>query len=352
MSKSLKLIIESLLFSSEKPLTVKDIKDCIPDTDTKDIKSALAVLEHDYEAMERSYDLKEVAGGYQFRSKPEYGSYILRMLQSTPNRLSRAAMETLAIVAYKQPILRHEVEKLRGVDVGGILKTLLEKDLVKIMGRKDLPGKPLIYGTTKRFLEVFDLKDIKDLPKMNEIKDFGLAGYEPTPQNQDAPLEPQGTEGLSAGQESEQATETQEDAQAQDTGESQGEPVQAQETSPEEDPRDIQVQEPISDEAAVSMEDEYQETGTDEEPEQSPDLEPAPDEASDVIEEEYQESAPEEISGESEGYYQDAAPDDIADEREFFPEDEPAQEEYNDMNGDYYPDDDPSGDGNQDDPED
>ena len=196
MSKSLKLIIEALLFSSEKPLTVKDIKDCIPDTDVKDIKGALTILEHDYEAMDRSFDLKEVAGGYQFRSKPEYGSYILRMLQSTPNRLSRAAMETLAIIAYKQPILKHEIEKLRGVDVGGILKTLMEKDLIKIMGRKDLPGKPLIYGTTKRFLEVFDLKDISDLPKMNEIKDFGLAGYEPTPQNQDNPLQPQGTEGL------------------------------------------------------------------------------------------------------------------------------------------------------------
>lgn len=351
MSKSLKLIIESLLFSSEKPLTVKDIKDCVPDTDTKEIKSALAVLEHDYEAMDRSYDLKEVAGGYQFRSKPEYGSYILRMLQSTPNRLSRAAMETLAIVAYKQPILRHEVEKLRGVDVGGILKTLLEKDLIKIMGRKDLPGKPLIYGTTKRFLEVFDLKDISDLPKMNEIKDFGLAGYEPTPQNQDTPLEPQGTEGLSAGPDSEQAAETQEDTQAQDTGEAQGEPMQAQESSLEEEPGDIQIQEPVSDEAA-DMQDEYQETGPDEEPEQPMDLEPAPDEMPDVVEEEYQETGPEEMSGEPEEYYHDASPDDMPDEREFFHEDGEAQEGYNDMNGESYPDDDPSGDGNQDDTED
>jgi segregation and condensation protein B len=196
MSKSLKLIIEALLFSSDKPLAIKDIRDCLPDTDIKDIKSALTILEHDLEAMERSFNLKEVAGGYQLRSRPEYGAYILRMLQSTPNRLSRAAMETLAIVAYKQPILRHEIEKLRGVDVGGILKTLMEKDLVKIMGRKDLPGKPLIYGTTKRFLEVFDLKDISSLPKMNEIKDFGLSPYEPTPLNQDNPLQPQGTEGL------------------------------------------------------------------------------------------------------------------------------------------------------------
>jgi segregation and condensation protein B len=218
MSKSLKLIIEALLFSSDKPLTVKDIKDVLPDTDAKDIKSALAILEHDFAAIERSFTLSEVAGGYQLRSRPEYGSYILRMLQSTPNRLSRAAMETLAIVAYKQPILKHEIEKLRGVDVGGILKTLMEKDLVKIMGRKDLPGKPLIYGTTKRFLEVFDLKDISELPKMNEIKDFGMSAYEPTPLNQDNPLEPQGTEGLrtNADQTGEKLQERPEDAVEQE----------------------------------------------------------------------------------------------------------------------------------------
>jgi hypothetical protein len=93
-------------------------------------------------------------------------------------------METLAIIAYKQPILRHEIERLRGVDVGGILKTLMEKGLIKIMGRKSLPGRPLIYGTTKRFLEVFDLKDLSSLPKLKEIKDFGSEEFEPSPADQ------------------------------------------------------------------------------------------------------------------------------------------------------------------------
>lgn len=185
MAKSLKMIIEALLFSSDKPLTVKDINDCVPDSERSEIRNALKVLQHDYEVLDRSFILKEVAQGYQFRSRPEYGSYILRMLQKTPNRLSKAAMETLAIIAYKQPILRHEIERLRGVDVGGILRTLLEKDLIKIMGRKELPGRPLIYGTTKRFLEVFDLKDLSSLPKLKEIKDFGADEYEPTSHDQE-----------------------------------------------------------------------------------------------------------------------------------------------------------------------
>ncbi len=180
MAKSLKMIIEALLFSSDKPLTVKDIHDCMPDAEKSEIKNSIKILTHDYETLERSFILKEVAGGYQFRSKPEYGAYILRMFQKTPNRLSKATVETLAIIAYKQPILRSEVERLRGVDVGGIIRTLMEKGLVKIMGRKELPGRPLVYGTTKRFLEVFDLKDINSLPKLKEIKDFAADQYEPT----------------------------------------------------------------------------------------------------------------------------------------------------------------------------
>lgn len=183
MAKSLKLIVESLLFSSDQPLTAGEISSCLSDVDISDIKSALKVLEHEYEMLDRSFKLKEVAKGYQFRSRSEYGSYILKLLQTTPNRLSKAAMETLAIIAYKQPILRHEIERLRGVDVGGILKTLLEKGLVRIMGRKDLPGRPLIYGTTKRFLEVFDLKDIASLPKLKEIKAFGVEEFIPTSLN-------------------------------------------------------------------------------------------------------------------------------------------------------------------------
>jgi segregation and condensation protein B len=199
MATSLKLILEALLFSSDKPLTVKDFHLCIPDAEVSDIKSALKILEHDYEVLDRSFTLKEVAEGYQFRSRSEYGSYILKLFQATPNRLSRAATETLAIIAYKQPILRHEIERLRGVDVGGILKTLLEKGLITVMGRKDLPGRPLIYGTTKRFLEVFDLRDISSLPKLKEFKDFGSEEYEPSKVSPDNGLDKENHETDSEG---------------------------------------------------------------------------------------------------------------------------------------------------------
>jgi segregation and condensation protein B len=173
MAKSLKLIVEAMLYAAEKPLSAREIHAIIPDAKLPEIKSALKVLQYEYEAMGRSFALSEVANGYQFRSRSEYGSYIMRMLQRSPNRLSKASMETLAIIAYKQPILRQEVERLRGVDVGGILRALLEKDLVRIMGRKDLPGRPLIYGTTKKFLEVFGLKDLESLPKLKEFKALG-----------------------------------------------------------------------------------------------------------------------------------------------------------------------------------
>jgi segregation and condensation protein B len=145
-----------------------------------EIKKALEDLKLEYGEMGRSFILKDIADGYQFRSHSEYGPYILKMLQTSPNRLSRAALETLAIIAYKQPVLRQEVERYRGVDVGGILRMLGEKDLVKIMGRKDLPGRPLIYGTTKKFLEVFDLQSIEALPKLKEIEALGTEEHEPT----------------------------------------------------------------------------------------------------------------------------------------------------------------------------
>ena len=182
MSKSLKMIIEALLYAAEKPLSAKEIRTVLSDARESDITGALEVLRNEYESLERSFTLKQVANGYQFRSRSEYAPYIMKMLQKSPSRLSKAAMETLAIIAYKQPILRHEIERFRGVDVGGILRTLLEKGLIKIMGRKELPGRPLIYGTSKRFLEVFDLKNISDLPKLKEIKAFGSDEHMPIPQ--------------------------------------------------------------------------------------------------------------------------------------------------------------------------
>ena len=140
----------------------------------------LSTLRQEYEAMNRSFALKEVAEGYQIRTKPDYAPYVLRMTKRSSARLSSAAMETLAIIAYKQPVIRHEIEQFRGVDTGGILRTLMEKNLIRIMGRKHLPGRPLIYGTTRKFLEVFDLNNLESLPKLKEIKEFGIGEAQAT----------------------------------------------------------------------------------------------------------------------------------------------------------------------------
>jgi segregation and condensation protein B len=169
---NLALILESVLFAVDKPVSVQEFKRILPDCDSADILIALQALQKDYQEMNRSFVLKQVAGGYEFRTKAEYAPYVIKMLRTSPSRLSRAAMETLAIIAYKQPIIRHEIELLRGVDVGGILRTLLEKNLIKVVGRKNIPGKPIIYGTTSHFLEVFDLQDIKSLPELKEIKEL------------------------------------------------------------------------------------------------------------------------------------------------------------------------------------
>ncbi len=171
-NKDLSLILESLLFSSDKPLTVKEIAGWMMEYSEEEIRQAFDNLKLYYENAGRSFYIREAAGGYQFCTGSFYAPFILRMLRSSPARLSRAAMETLAIIAYKQPILRQEIERLRGVDSGGVLKLLLEKDLVRVVGRKNLPGRHLIYGTTKRFLEVFDLKDLDSLPKLKEIKEL------------------------------------------------------------------------------------------------------------------------------------------------------------------------------------
>jgi segregation and condensation protein B len=115
-------------------------------------------------------ELTEIAGGYQFRTKPLWAGWVNRLKKTKAVRLSQAALETLAIVAYRQPIIRPAIEEIRGVDSGSVLHTLLEKGLIKIMGRKDLPGRPIVYGTTKAFLELFSLNTLSDLPTLREIQ--------------------------------------------------------------------------------------------------------------------------------------------------------------------------------------
>jgi segregation and condensation protein B len=170
MIENLKNIIESLIFVSETPLTLDRIQKAVPDANISAIRSAIETLIEEHELRQGGFCLKEVANGYQFRTSPEYHEWIKNLIQPNPVRLSKAALETLAIIAYKQPIIRNDIEYIRGVDCGGIIRTLMERKLVRILGRKEIPGRPLIYATTKYFLEFFDLKDLKDLPIPKEIE--------------------------------------------------------------------------------------------------------------------------------------------------------------------------------------
>ena len=168
----LKNIIESLIFISDGPLTLDQIKSVLPGADPKQIRLMIDELIKEYDTPPRGFYLREIAGGIQFRTRPEYKEYIAALLRSTPPKLSKAGLETLAIIAYKQPVIRADIEHIRGVDCGGVLRMLMERKLVRVLGRREIPGRPLIYATTKKFLEVFDLKNLKDLPTPKEIEDL------------------------------------------------------------------------------------------------------------------------------------------------------------------------------------
>lgn len=167
--QELKNIIETLLFVADMPISIDRIKSVVS-SDAKSIKDTLSRLATEYEQRNGGFFLMEVAGGYQIRTKPEYAEWVKKFVQPNPLRMSKAALETLTIIAYRQPIIRSEIEYIRGVDSGGILRMLLELKLIRVLGRKEIPGRPLIYSTTKRFLEIFGLKDLRDLPTPEEIK--------------------------------------------------------------------------------------------------------------------------------------------------------------------------------------
>jgi segregation and condensation protein B len=181
----IKAVIEALIFASDTPLTPEKIRVVFPEAEKTEIKEIIDQLILEYNERNGGIFLQEVAGGFQFRTNPELGQWIKKLKSTKPHSLSPQAMETLAIVAYKQPIVKSEIESIRGVDVGGPLKSLLDKKLVRIVGRKDVPGKPIIYGTTRRFLEVFNLKDLLDLPNLRELKEL----------NQQQEIEDRGIEG-------------------------------------------------------------------------------------------------------------------------------------------------------------
>ncbi len=163
-------VIEAILFATDEPLTESKLAGIV-ETTAKQVRESIGSLNQKYEANHSAFRIEQIAGGYQMLTLSIYNSWLAKMLRvRSDNKLSPAAMETLAIVAYKQPIIRADIEAIRGVAVGEVIRSLMYKGLVKIVGRAEILGRPMLYGTTKKFLEVFGLNSLKDLPKAEDLK--------------------------------------------------------------------------------------------------------------------------------------------------------------------------------------
>jgi segregation and condensation protein B len=165
-------VVEALVLASPEPIPAARIAQIVPECTPSLAKQLVQELNEQYEEQERSFEIWEVAGGYQLRSRAAFSGYLQQLHKHRPLRLSRAALETLSIVAYKQPVTRGEVEQVRGVDVGAVMKSLMERKLVRITGQRAVPGRPMLYGTTRRFLEVFGLESLGGLPTLRELEEI------------------------------------------------------------------------------------------------------------------------------------------------------------------------------------
>jgi segregation and condensation protein B len=165
-------IIEALVLASPEPISSSRLAAIVPNCSAADAKDLVNELNTEYQDQDRAFEIWEVAGGYQIRTRAEFSGYIQQLLKQRPLRLSRAALDTLSIVSYKQPVTRAEIEEIRGVDTGAVLKGLLDRHLVRIAGQREVPGRPMLYATTRRFLEVFGLESLKNLPSLRELNDM------------------------------------------------------------------------------------------------------------------------------------------------------------------------------------
>lgn len=167
-----KKIVEALVLASREPISAARIADIVPGCTASEAVQLIKELDLEYERDDRAFEIWEVAGGYQIRTRPGFAGYLRQLQKERPFRLSRAALETLAVIAYRQPVTRAEIEGVRGVDVGAVVRSLVERKLVRIAGHRDVPGRPLLYATSKRFLEVFGFSRLEDLPTLREIDDL------------------------------------------------------------------------------------------------------------------------------------------------------------------------------------
>lgn len=170
MSQDHLAILEALLFASPDPLSVEHLRVILGDVEKEGIVRSLRSLQEVYEKNGSGLTIVQVAGGFRMSTRPDLHPWLDQLAKTRPTRLSRPALETLAIIAYRQPITKAEVESIRGVLVDGVLKTLMERDLIRVLGRKREVGRPLLYGTTRKFLEYFGFQDITELPSTQEIE--------------------------------------------------------------------------------------------------------------------------------------------------------------------------------------
>jgi segregation and condensation protein B len=167
---NLKSAIEALIFASEKPITTEQIKKVLGDLDAPMINKIIGELKSEYETGNRGIRLIEIAGGFQMATSSSFAPFLKKLFKNRySEKLSKPALESLAIIAYKQPLTKSEIESLRNVNVDGVMKSLLDKNLIRICGRKKIPGRPFVFGTTREFLEHFGLKSLGDLPKMEDF---------------------------------------------------------------------------------------------------------------------------------------------------------------------------------------
>jgi len=181
---NLQQLVEAFVFASETPISLDRL--CVLLEQPKAVlRPIIEELQDQFSTSDRGFYLAEVAGGYQFRTVAELAPWLRKLSKERATRFSRAALETLAIIAYRQPVTRAEIEYLRGVDSGGVMKTLLDKNLLRILGKKDVPGRPLVYGTSRQFLELFGLRDLNDLPTLKEFAALAPELTEADPLNPD-----------------------------------------------------------------------------------------------------------------------------------------------------------------------
>jgi segregation and condensation protein B len=186
-----KQIVEALIVAAGEPVSAARIAEIVPGLEAEDVAGIVAELKREYEEQGRALEIWDVAGGFQLRTHASVAPYLRLLHRERALRLTRAALETLALVAYRQPVTRAEIERVRGVDAGPVLKSLVDRKLVRIAGHREVPGRPLVYATTKRFLEVFGLPKLDDLPTLREAEELL-----PPPENAAAvtPLDPDAAE--------------------------------------------------------------------------------------------------------------------------------------------------------------